>query len=216
MMPRVIDLGERSPKLRGVHLIVGEGLCSNIYVLGVEEAVLIDAGVGNRLNPVWPQLEEIGVKPEGLRRVAVTHAHHDHVGGVFRILERADPEVYMHRFDAEYVAAYIKRLRLVDEGDVIETPLWPLRVIWTPGHTRGGICLYVEEEAILFSGDTVFPWGYYGRYNGETGSYEDIVESLRRLNELEVELLLPGHGGPIYRDAHRHIEMAYRNAVSKP
>ena len=215
-MPKVIDLGERSSKLRGVHLIIGEGLCSNIYVIGVEEAVLIDAGVGNRLNPIWPQLEEIGVEPHGLRGVVVTHAHHDHVGGVFLILERADPEVYMHRFDAGYVATYIKGLRTVEDGDVIETPLWPLKVIWTPGHTRGSICLYVEGEAILFSGDTVFPWGYYGRYDGETGSYQDIVESLRRLTELHVELLLPGHGGPVYRDAHRHIELAYRNAVSKP
>lgn len=216
MMPKVIDLGRRSSRLEGVHLIVGEGLCSNIYVIGLEEAVLIDAGVGNRLNPIWPQLEEIGVRPEGLRGLALTHAHHDHVMGVFLLLKRAEPAVYIHRYDARYIATYIEGLVEVEDGDVIETPLWPLKVLWTPGHTRGSISLYAEEEGILFSGDTVFPWGYYGRYDGETGSYDDIIESLRRLTELQVEALLPGHGSPLYRDAHRHIAEAYRRARSNP
>lgn len=215
-MPKVLDLSERSSKLKGVHLIVGEGLCSNIYVLRGDETVLIDAGIGNRLNPIWPQLEEIGVQPEGIKRAALTHAHHDHVMGVFLILRRATPLVHIHRYDAKHIAAYIKGLVEVEEGDILETSLWPLRVLWTPGHTRGSICLYAEDEGILFSGDTVFPWGYYGRYDGETGSYEDIVESLRRLTELQVETLLPGHGGPIYREANRHIAMAYRNARSNP
>ena len=64
----------------------------------------------------------------------------------------------------------------VEEGDVIETELWPLEVIWTPGHTEGGISLYAREQRILFSGDTVFPDGYYGRTDGESGSLEQLLE----------------------------------------
>ncbi|KYH36207.1 MAG: Zn-dependent hydrolase, glyoxylase [Candidatus Bathyarchaeota archaeon B23] len=215
-MPKILDLSGKSSRLEGVHLIVGEGLCSNVYVLDVDEAVLVDAGVGNRLNPLWPQLEKIGVEAEGVRGVVLTHAHHDHVGGVFRLLERAAPRVYIHRLDARHIATYVEGLIEVEEGDVVETSLWPLRVLWTPGHTGGSICLYAEEEGILFSGDTVFPWGYYGRYDGETGGYEEMVESLGRLTELEVEVLLPGHGSPVYEEAHRHIAMAYENARSNP
>ena len=94
-MPQVIDLGNDTPLLRGVHMIVGDGLCSNIYVVGREKATIIDAGVGNRLNPVWPQLDSIGVKPENVDKVVLTHAHHDHAMGAFLILEKAHPKVYV-------------------------------------------------------------------------------------------------------------------------
>jgi len=58
-MPRIYDLGEYSEKLSSVSLIVGDGLCSNIYVIGKENAVIVDTGIGNSTNSVWPQLEEL-------------------------------------------------------------------------------------------------------------------------------------------------------------
>jgi len=213
-LPTVHDLGERSEALRGVHIIVGEGLCSNIYVLGRDPATIIDTGVGNRANPLFPQLEEMGVEPANIDKVILTHAHHDHAMGAFLILGKASPRVYVHEKDTTYIATHLgDNLVKANEGDTIETGLWPLRVIWTPGHTEGGMCLYNAERRVLFSGDTVFPDGYYGRYDGESGSLEAIVESLRRLNELDVDVLLPGHGEPVLSDGHRHVEMALRNAA---
>jgi len=212
-MPRIIDLGRRTATLKGVALIVGESLCSNIYVVGREKATIVDTGVGNSMNPVWPQLAELGVEPEGVDKVVITHAHHDHAMGVFLILERADPKVYVHGKDARYIATSLgDHLVRVEEGDVIETELWPLEVIWTPGHTAGGMCLYAREQRILFSGDTVFPDGYFGRTDGDSGSTRAIIESLRKLTELDVDILLPGHGMPVLEKGGRHIEMAYRNA----
>ncbi|MCK4582248.1 MBL fold metallo-hydrolase, partial [Candidatus Bathyarchaeota archaeon] len=61
--------------------------------------------------------------------------------------------------------------------------------------------------------DTVFPDGYYGRYDGESGSYEATVESLRKLDGLDVEFLLSGHGSPVLEDGNRHIDMALRSAT---
>lgn len=211
-MPRIVDLQSHSESLKGVNLIIGEGLCSNIYVIGKEKAVIVDTGVGNYANPVWPQLDKIGVKPEDIAGVVVTHAHHDHVSGLFIILEKSKPKVYLHRLDARYIATNIgSSLVNVDEGDMIETELWPLKVIWTPGHTRGGICLYEKERRILFSGDTVFPDGYYGRYDGESARNE-IIKSLSKLTMLDADILLPGHGMPIYRNASSHIRLAFENA----
>lgn len=213
-MPRIVDLGRRSERLRGVSLIIGEGLCSNIYVIGSERAVVVDTGVGNYTNPVWPQLEQLEVGPGNIVGVVLTHAHHDHASGVFIILQRAEPKVYVHTLDTKYIASYLgPNLVRVEDDDTIWTELWPLEVIWTPGHTEGGICLYARKERILFSGDTVFPDGYYGRYDGESGSHEAIVESLRRLAELEVDVMLPGHGMPVYEGAGDHIRQAYRNAA---
>jgi len=213
-MPRIIDLGHRSERLKGVSLIVGEGLCSNIYVIGRERAVVVDTGVGNYANPVWPQLEQLGVEPENMSGVVLTHAHHDHASGVLIILQRAEPRVYVHRLGTRHIASVLgPNLVMVEDGDAIPTELWPLEVLWTPGHTEGGICLYARDERILFSGDTVFPDGYYGRYDGESGSRDAIVESLRRLAKLEVDVMLPGHGMPVYEDAAEHIRLAYRNAA---
>jgi len=214
-MPRMVDLGSRSKRLRGVSLIVGEGLCSNIYVIGREEAVVVDTGVGNYANPLWPQLEQLGVEPENVAGVALTHAHHDHAMGAFLILERAQPKVYVHGLDTRYIASSLgPDLIMVEEGDIIQTEMWPLEVIWTPGHTGGSICLHAREERILFSGDTVFPGGYFGRYDGESGSLEALVNSLRKLAELEVDVMLPGHGMPVYEDAGEHIRLSHRNAAN--
>ena len=215
-MPRIYDLGEYVEKLRKVHLIVGEGLCSNIYVIGRDTAFIVDTGVGNYVNPIWPQLEELKVEPEKIKGVALTHAHHDHAMGVFIILQKAEPKVFVHKHDSQHVASRIgSNLIQVKEGDVIETELWPLKVIWTPGHTEGGMCLYNESEGILFSGDTVFPEGNYGNYHGESGSLTSMIDSLRKLSELNVGVMLPGHGSPVFEDADEHIRSSYRNASQR-
>lgn len=214
-MPRIVDLGSRSERLRGVSLIVGDGLCSNIYVIGRQRAVVVDTGVGNYANPVWPQLERLGLGAENIDGVVLTHAHHDHAMGAFLILDRARPRVYVHGLDTRRIASNLgPNLVRVEDGDTIQTELWPLDVLWTPGHTDGSICLYARGERVLFSGDTVFPDGYFGRYDGESGSREALVNSLHRLSELEVDVMLPGHGMPVYEGAGDHIRLSYRNAAS--
>jgi len=212
-MPRIFNLEEYSEKLKDVNLIVGDGLCSNIYVIGKQEVVVVDTGVGNYANPVWPQLEELGIMPDNVKGVVLTHAHHDHAMGTFIILQRANPKVFVHNLDTRYIASRLgDNLIKVEEGDVIETELCPFRVIWTPGHTEGGMCLYNEEGKILISGDTAFADGYYGNYVGESGSIESMVESLRKLSELEVDIMMPGHGSPIFEGAGEHIKKAYAKA----
>ena len=212
-MPQIIDLGNDSSKLSGVHMIIGDGLCSNIYVIGREKATIIDTGVGSRMNPIWPQFEQIGVKPENVHGVIITHAHHDHAMGAFVILEKAKPKLYLHEVDARFIASSIGgSLVKVKEGDIIETELWPLEVIWTPGHTEGGMCLYAGEQRILFSGDTVFPDGYFGRFDGESGSLENLIESLRKLARLRVDVILAGHGVPVLSGAEENIKLALSNA----
>jgi glyoxylase-like metal-dependent hydrolase (beta-lactamase superfamily II) len=216
-MPRIYNLEEYAVKLRKVHLIVGEGLCSNIYVIGRDTAFIIDTGVGNNVNPVWPQLEELNVGPEKLNGVVLTHAHHDHAMGVYIILQKAEPKIFVHKHDSQHIASRLgSHLIKVKEGDIIKTELCPLKVIWTPGHTEGGMCLYNEDKKILFSGDTVFPGGNYGNYRGESGGLTAMIDSLRKLVELEVDVMMPGHGSPVFEDADEHIRLSYENASQRP
>jgi len=212
-LPRIFDLSEHSEGLKGIHLILGEGLCSNIYIVGKYKAVVIDTGVGNYANPVWPQLEELGLTPKMVKGIVLTHAHHDHAMGAFIILERADPKVFVHKLDTRHIASRLGRnLVMVEDGDLIETEIGPFEVIWTPGHTEGSVCLYNEDGKILFSGDTAFPDGSFGRCDGESGSLKAIINSLRKLSELEVDIMLPGHGPPVLENAGEHIKQSCLNA----
>lgn len=85
----------------------------------------------------------------------------------------------------------------LEDGDVIETELGPLEVIWTPGHAPGHVCLYLRPSRTLISGDHLLEkitpnigW-FEGRDN-----LRDYLASLDRIVEREVNLVLPSHGQP--------------------
>ena len=97
--------------------------------------------------------------------------------------------------------------RTVEGGDILTAGDYHLKVIWTPGHAPGHICLYEPTDKILFGGDHVLPVITpnvsllpYAGYN-PLGEY---MESLRKLDELDVELVLPAHEN-IYHDLHKRI-----------
>jgi len=215
-MPQVYRLEEYNPVLKDVALIVGDGLCSNIYVIGSKDITLIDTGVGNSMNPIFPQLEELGFKPEDIKQVVLTHAHHDHAMGAFMILDKVRPRILVHEADTKNIAtSFGDALVKLQEGDIVETDIGNFDVYLTPGHTPGCICLHDKDTGILVSGDTVFPDGYFGRYDGESGNLEAMIESLRRLTELDCEVMLPGHGSPVFVDANSHVKKSYEQA-SRP
>ena len=86
--------------------------------------------------------------------------------------------------------------RLLDEGDKVTFGDQTLTVFHTPGHSRGCICLYSEEEAVLFSGDTLFRRSI-GRTDFPGASHSDMQDSLRRLKQLPHDTrVYPGHGDP--------------------
>jgi glyoxylase-like metal-dependent hydrolase (beta-lactamase superfamily II) len=211
-MPRIIELGEIKKELKGLTVIAGEGLCSNVYVIGRNEATLIDTGIGNSANPLLPQLEKIGVHPENVKKIVLTHFHHDHAMGTYIIQTSTDPKIFIHKLDAKYVSNLGPNLKEVEEGEIIETERWPLEVVSSPGHSPGSICLYSNEMRILFSGDTVMPQGYFGRYDFEGGSLKSLIESLEKLSRLRVEVLLPGHGEPVLFEGEKHIQLSYQNS----
>lgn len=143
-----------------------------------------------------------------VRGIVNTHGHADHIAGNRALQERFGCPIMIHELDAAFLqdpeanlsalAGYTGPLsppadRLLEDGDEITVGELVFRVVHTPGHTPGGICLVAE--GVLFSGDTLFAGGV-GRTDFPGGSHEQLVEAIRsKLLVLPDDTMIcPGHG----------------------
>ncbi len=189
-----------------ITVIVG-ALEVNCYIVWDKESgagVIIDPGADAA--EVEAAARENGVK---VRCVLNTHGHFDHVGADGAIKAAFGVPVAIHPDDAPLMAdahehgiffgvSTPKQAEpdiLLKDGQAVEFGGLRLKVIHTPGHTRGGICLYIEDGKILFTGDTLFA-GSIGRTDFEGGSMDDLMASItRKLLPLGDDVrVLPGHG----------------------
>ncbi|MHC1597547.1 MAG: MBL fold metallo-hydrolase [Methermicoccaceae archaeon] len=194
------------------------GASSNVYLVG---DVLVDAGMDAGV--VLDHLRRRGTR---LRLIVLTHAHYDHTAAAGQIAEHTGALVAVSRADADhltdprYSLAHIFGKEgielepdiLLSQGDVVEAGGVSLEVVSTPGHTAGSICLFEPVSASLFSGDTVYANGGFGRCDFPTGSCERLLRSLDALRMLHVNRLYPGHGEVVHERAFEHIELAYEIA----
>lgn len=177
----------------------GSGLSSNVYLVDVVEPTLIDLGSPENTKSLIKSLKELGYDSKDIVNVVFTHLHFDHVGqpSKFDSASFFASEEEISAFDknpsgvgiADEVISELKRVRLKRLGDEIAG----LNVIKTPGHTVGSVCLWLPEQRILFSGDTIFSDGVYGRVDLPTSVPEKMHSSLERLKLLKYKVLCPGH-----------------------
>jgi hydroxyacylglutathione hydrolase len=176
------------------------------------EAIVIDPG-----DEVCRILELLGRHRLTVKAIVSTHAHIDHVGGLAKLQSFTGAPVLMHREDlplyqamdvqAAFLGVAPPDLTAVDhllkEGDSLRWGLFEAKVIHTPGHTPGSVCLYLPNVGVnltlpnprLFAGDTLFA-GSIGRTDLWGGSMEQIMDSLRgKLMKLPDHTVVhPGHG----------------------
>lgn len=149
------------------------------------------------------------IRQKGLhvQAILLTHGHFDHIMGIDGFLKEFPVPVYAHEEEkallndaelnasAEYAAGYtFSGAEYLKDGQVLELAGTKIQVLYTPGHTIGGCCYYIQEEGVLFSGDTLF-YGSTGRTDFPTGSQSRLIRSIReKLLALPDETkVYPGH-----------------------
>ena len=143
-------------------------------------------------------------KPVG---ILLTHGHFDHIMAVKEVKEKYQIPVYACRQEEAMLAeptvnmtavygrsCSIKPDVLLDDGQIFEAAGFSIQMFHTPGHTKGSCCYYIEDEGVLFSGDTLF-CGSVGRTDFPGGSSAEIVRSLHKLVDAlpEDTEVFPGH-----------------------
>ena len=189
-----------------IRSIAPQSFASNCYlVVSDGHALIVDPAVS--LSSILTALGEEGATCEG---IVLTHGHFDHMLTLDE-LRRAFPDapVYIHREDASYLGDSQKNAfslffhedrvwqaadKLLFDGDTVSLGAEVVRVIHTPGHTPGSICLACGDHDLI-TGDTLFDGGY-GRCDLWGGSLPHLIESLHKLEALPEHLTIhPGHGG---------------------
>ncbi len=182
---------------------VGETNCYIIQDEITKETMVIDPG--GEVDKIAQMLDTLNAK---VKYILLTHCHGDHIGGVNSLKEKYGGKVLVHIEDepglknpninlGDYIGLgtiTVEADSRLNHDDLIHVGDIEFRVLHTPGHTKGGICLYLEKEKILFSGDTIFR-GSWGRTDLPTSNFESIINSItEKIMVLpEDTIIYPGH-----------------------
>lgn len=223
----------------GVHQV--RMLGADAFLLADERLTLIDAGmVGSRIM-LERQLRRLGRGVDELSRIICTHGHPDHIGGVHELARgRDDVEVLIHRDDLaglqlplraaltgsesggarrgrliQYLTRAPANCTTVEDGEVLPV-LGGLRVVHTPGHTPGSICLFAERLRLLFTGDVLQVIRGRLTYASALFSHDHAGAraSVERLAALDVATIALSHYPPWTDDANRALRELAAAAAS--
>jgi hydroxyacylglutathione hydrolase len=170
-----------------------------------KEAFVIDPG--DDAEYIINKITDLGIKPKA---ILATHGHYDHILAVTTLKLAFNIPFYAANLDGaiinrmERTANYFSHIKS-DPAPIIDKPLVAgkklylenlfLDIIFTPGHTPGSVCFYCSAENLLFSGDTIFADGNYGRTDLSCGDARKLKESIMKILNLPEETkICPGHG----------------------
>lgn len=181
---------------------------SHVYLIrGDTKNVLIDTGMTSNFPILKGRLSELGLRIKDINLIVLTHEHFDHIGATtffhkttvvaaHRLaankLELQDEFVTFNKYRNKPSKPFWVDIWLEDDS-MIDLGNYTFRVVHTPGHTSGCICLYEPREGLLFTGDTVFAGGTLSEI-AVGGNVSDYMNSVQRLSSLKVKQICPGHG----------------------
>ena len=209
--------------------------CHVYLINGGDELALIDVGAGMGAEAILANVRKDGLDPKRIKHVVLTHGHGDHAGGTARVRRLlGETTVYasgviadvLRTGDEQGVSLDLAKLagiypmdyRLeafqvdqeLEEGATIDVGEVRLHVYDTPGHSDGHVSLLLEDagERMLFAGDVIFFGGKILLQAIHDCRLDAQIRSLRKLRELAITALFPGHLTLSFKDGQRHIERA--------
>lgn len=198
----------------GIYLI--RGRVSNCYLVVNEDIMLIDTGMPGNSSKITRYIEDnLKRSPQDIKTIVITHNHFDHVGSLSKMKEITGAKVAIHPADADFIRGkakhvggtfmntMIKLLQTIYRSKPVEPDILledcdligGYRVIHTPGHSPGSICLYNLENKAIFVGDNLQYKDGKLQSPGEQLILEPekYKESMKKLSELDIEVILTGH-----------------------
>ncbi len=212
-----------------IFTIPGKDYDSNVYVIVGETPTIIDTGTGFQSHMIIEAIKK-KININKIRQIFLTHEHYDHVGGVQDILQatRGSARIFAHKDIVsklkEGKSTFAEMLGGVMPNIEVDVPLTEntqitvgdesYQVLVTPGHSIGSLCFYSKKNEVLFSGDTIFANGGFGRYDFPGGDFRSLLHSIERLSTLNIKNLYPGHGSIVETCGRDHVLAALSNIRS--
>jgi len=209
-----------------IHCIYGINYDSNIYIITGKIPTIIDCGTGLNQRYVEDKIREI-INSKEILQVILTHEHYDHCGGLKKIYELSNKnvKVFAHKLASDKIergesdfarilGGVMPKMHVdikLNNKETIHIGDEDFLIIHTPGHTPGCICLYSKQSKTLFSGDTVFAYGSFGRYDFQGGDACLLKDSIQNLSRLDIKNLYPGHETILEGDGNIHIKKSLEN-----
>ena len=181
------------------------GFSSNCYIIhNGREAFVVDPSIGE--NQIKSKLDSMGLS---LKAILLTHGHFDHIWRAKELKDLTGAPLWIHELDAEMLTDSMKNAFSVfvqgsfvvgeadatfKDSDLLTLGEEKIKVIHTPGHTKGSVCFDLGHS--LITGDTIFSEGF-GRYDLYGGDFSALKESLKKLQEMANECqrwIYCGHG----------------------
>ncbi|OGO03558.1 MAG: hypothetical protein A2Y60_05475 [Chloroflexi bacterium RBG_13_54_9] len=217
---------------------------ANVFLLADQTLALIDTGFAGNAERIIAYIRKIGRQPQELSHIILTHNHPDHAGSAnqLKALTRASimahpaeaimeadpgatqassrgpiPRWFAGMLTSPFHSAHIKADVFINEGDMIPF-LGGLRVLHTPGHTPGSICLFLEKQNAIFVGDVVLNHGdkLSRPLPNPSTDLDQAKESLRKLAQLSFDACFFSHGEPILENASERIRQLAYTSITTP
>lgn len=218
----------------GVYMFSGL-LVGRVYLLEDPDGLtIIDAGLGFAAARILKQLRQKGHSPQDVKRILITHAHPDHIGGLRALQQATGATVIASAVEQPYLEGTkpvprapksdltgISRLmygeatlvdqpvrvnRTLQDGEIMAEVLAGLQAVYTSGHSPGHTSYWQAEKGILFSGDVMMRMtGLSLPFAAFTPSMADNKHSIRRVIALEPRIVCFGHGQPMFENTTANI-----------
>jgi glyoxylase-like metal-dependent hydrolase (beta-lactamase superfamily II) len=205
----------------------------NLFLIVEEELTLIDTGFYRSPRRIVDHIRTLGRSPEELSLIVLTHNHFDHAGGVAELRQLTRARVAIHKadvpayeqplyprflkraFDVRPIASLRSAFALnpadidihLAGGEVLK-PIGGLRVVYTPGHTPGSICLFSPRKRILIAGDTMSrtAGSVWLPHKTVSTNMRLAIGSIEEMAKLDFDILCFGHGHPLLGGARAEVQ----------